>query len=90
MPASKAHNACMQYTVRQVPAELDRALRRRARREGKSLNEVTVEALREAVGLAEVRVKRRSLADLVGTWQEDPEFDAAVADQRRIDADLWK
>lgn len=80
----------MQYTVRQVPAELDRALRRRTRREGKSLNEVTIEALREAVGLTEVSVKRRSLSDLVGTWQEDPEFDGAIADQRRIDADLWK
>ena len=80
----------MQYTVRNVPIQVDRALRRRARREGKSLNEVTVEALREAAGLADVRVKKRLLGDLVGTWKEDPDFDAAVADQRRIDADLWK
>jgi hypothetical protein len=80
----------MQYTVRNVPADIDRALRRRARREGKSLNEVTVEALREAAGLADTRVRKRVLSDLVGTWQNDPEFDAALADQRHIDEGLWK
>jgi hypothetical protein len=80
----------MQYTVRNVPAEIDRALRRRARREGKSLNQVTVQALQEAAGLGAIPVKRRSLSDLVGTWRNDPEFDAAVADQRRIDPEMWK
>ena len=79
----------MQYTVRNVPAEVDRALRRRARREGKSLNEITVQALQEAAGLAAIVVKKRSLSDLVGTWLKDPEFDAAIADQRRIDPELW-
>ena len=34
----------MQYTVRGVSEAVDEALRRRARREGKSLNEVTIEA----------------------------------------------
>jgi plasmid stability protein len=80
----------MQYTVRNVPQEIDQALRRRARREGKSLNEITVEALREAAGLSETSIKRRSFGDLVGTWRKDPEFEAAIEAQRRIDADLWK
>ncbi len=35
----------MQYTVRKVPAALDKAIRGKARAEGKSLNEVAVEAL---------------------------------------------
>ncbi len=86
----KAHNACMQYTVRNVPAEVDRALKRRARREGKSLNAIALEALEGAAGLSPVGAKRRAFMDLVGTWKKDPEFEAAVADQRRIDADLWK
>ena len=80
----------MQYTVRNVPPDVDRALRRRARREGKSLNEITVEALRDAAGLASHLVRKRSLADVVGSWQEDAEFDAALLDQRRIDTGLWK
>jgi hypothetical protein len=34
--------------------------------------------------------KRRDLSDLAGTWVEDPEFDAALEDQRRIDWELWR
>jgi hypothetical protein len=32
----------------------------------------------------------RDLSDVVGTWQEDPEFDQAIADQDRIDERLWR
>lgn len=35
----------MQYTIRKVPSLVDVALRRRAREQGRSLNEVVVEAL---------------------------------------------
>ena len=28
--------------------------------------------------------------DLAGTWEEDPEFDRAIADQDSIDDELWK
>jgi hypothetical protein len=34
--------------------------------------------------------KKRDLSDLAGTWVEDPEFDAAMEDQRRIDWELWQ
>jgi plasmid stability protein len=34
--------------------------------------------------------KKRDLSDLAGTWVEDPEFDAALEDQRRIDWELWQ
>jgi hypothetical protein len=49
-----------------------------------------VAALAAAVGLAEVTVRQRDLSDLVGSWIADPELDAALADQRRIDEDLWR
>ena len=29
------------------------------------------------------------LDDLAGTWKDDPEFDAAIADQDRIEELLW-
>jgi len=80
----------MQYTLRNVPKELDRALRQRARRESRSLNEVALEAIAQGLGIADTPVVRRKLGDLAGTWQDDPEFDAALADQHRIDPDLWK
>jgi hypothetical protein len=79
----------MQYTLRNIPAALDRALRALARREGKSLNEVAVRALARAVGLGDMAVRQRDLGDLAGTWQEDPEFDAALEDHDRIDESLW-
>jgi plasmid stability protein len=80
----------MQYTLRNVPPALDRALRERARREGRSLNDVLLDALRLATGLAEPRVRHRSLNGIRGTWREDPEFDAAIADHDRVDDELWK
>jgi hypothetical protein len=68
-----------------VPASIDRALRRRARQESKSLNAVAVEALARGLELEAKPVEHADLDALVGTWQEDPAFDRAVADFERID-----
>ena len=80
----------MQYTIRNIPDYLDAALRSSARREGKSLNEVTVAALTRGAGLVERKRIKRDLSDIAGTWQEDPDFDSAIQDQHRIDEDLWQ
>jgi len=80
----------MQYTIRNIPESLDVALRERARQEDKSLNQVAVEALTSALGLGSESVRSRDLEDLAGTWEEDPEFDRAIADQDTIDDELWK
>ena len=79
----------MQYTLRNIPRAVDRALRSLARREGKSLNDVAIRALARALGVSEQPVQHRDLRDLAGTWQDDPEFDAALADSDRIDESLW-
>lgn len=78
-----------QYTLRNVPAGVDQALRRSARDQGKSLNQVAIETLERAVGIADPG-KKRDLSDLVGTWKDDPETAAALEDQRRIDPELWR
>ena len=80
----------MQYTIRNVPSQLDQALRQRAQDEAKSLNEVTIEALLSGTGLAGEPVRRLDLGDIVGTWVDDPEIDEALADQRQIDPELWQ
>lgn len=91
MPASGALGvAAMQYTLRNVPLKLDEALRLRARAERKSLNEVAIEALSEAVGLSGAPLRRRDLSDVRGTWVEDPAVEEALADQRKIDPELWR
>lgn len=88
--ACAAYNACMQYTIRGIPETVDAALRERARAAGKSLNEVAIEALTEGAGVSPTRRKRRNFDHIAGTWIEDKAFDEAIADQHRIDEDLWK
>ena len=80
----------MQYTIRNIPDALDVALRERARSEKKSLNQVAVETLARALGLGRRPAHHRDLEDLAGRWQDDPDFDRAIADQDQIDEDLWK
>ena len=79
-----------QYTIRKVPASVDRMLRERARTEGKSLNEAAIEALQAGLGLSEVPVEFDDLDDLIGTWQHDPDTDQALADQDVVDPELWR
>ena len=77
----------MQYTVRGVPAEVDRALRRKAAQKRQSLNQVVLDELkRAALGGA----RYADFSDLVGRWTPDPGFDEIVASQRQIDWDKWK
>lgn len=81
----------MQYTIRGVPPALDSALRARARAAGKSLNEAAVDALAEGAGIGTVAArKRRDLADIAGTWKADKAVESALADQDRVDEDLWR
>jgi len=60
MNACNAYNTCMQYTIRNVPNYLDAALRVSAREQGKSLNEVAIEALARGFGLARPSPPARS------------------------------
>jgi hypothetical protein len=80
----------MQYTIRNVPDFLDEALRRSAREQGKSLNEVAIEALARGAGFSERRCRQRDLSDIAGSWRKDAAFDASVAAQDTIDAELWR
>ena len=50
---------------------------------------MALEILENALGLAGEPIRRRDLDDVAGTWIDDPEVDAALEDQRRIDPELW-
>jgi len=80
----------IQYTLRNVPPVVDRALRRRAVRSAKSLNEVALEALALGAGLANETKERHDLDFLIGSWVEDPAVDHALADQRKVDEAIWR
>jgi hypothetical protein len=90
MPTLDSYSVGMQYTLRKVPREVDKALRRKAKLEGKSLNQVAVEALAKGANIDQPRQEFRNLDFAIGTWVEDPEFDKIIQEQRQIDPELWK
>lgn len=81
---------CMQYTIRNIPASVDAALRRQAKRQGKTLNEVAVAAIAEGLGVSVEHSRRRSVRDILGACPRDEQLDASLEDQRQIDPDLWR
>lgn len=87
--ACTAYNICVQYTIRNVPNALDELLRRAAQTQGKSLNEVTIEALARGAGLTGEPVRQRDCSDIAGTWRKDPIFDRALAAQDQVDEEMW-
>jgi len=90
MSACIAYNVCMQYTIRNVPNYLDAALRVSAQEQGKSLNEVAIEALARGFGMGDERVRQRDLSDIAGSWKRDPAFDRAIAAQDTVDEEMWR
>ena len=90
LQAYNAYNSCMQYTLRNVPPSLDEALRRTAREQRKSLNEVAIEALARGAGITGERCRQRDLTDIAGSWRKDPAFDRALAAQDLIDEEMWR
>lgn len=79
----------MQYTLRNVPPELDRALKARAKQVGKSVNQVAVDALARSMGQP---VRARSLRGMPGAWtkKDAADLDRFISEHRRIDEELWK
>ena len=90
LQALAAYNAGMQYTLRKIPLAVDRALRELARQQGKTLNQVAIDALALACGVTEATLRHRDLTGIAGSWVADPDLDAALEEQDRIDEDLWK
>lgn len=83
-------------TLRNLPPELAKAVRREAERKRTSVNKAVISLLESK---ADVRKKKRAgkvnhqeLDALAGSWtkNEAAEFDKALAAQRSIDPELWK
>jgi hypothetical protein len=81
-------------TLRGVPPELERIILKQAAESGDSLNRVAIALMEQGAGL-----KRKprpelhhDLDRLSGSWsaEEADAFDRDLAQQRRIDLELWK
>ena len=96
MPAYLYYNVGMrtddhiQYTIRNIPEELDKLLRKKAKEEDKSLNRIVIESLEKVLEVKETPVFYNDLDDLAGTWVSDPEFDKVIEAMDTIDPELWK
>lgn len=86
MKAGKHH----QYTIRSVPPEVDRVLRERAKREGKSLNDVALEALSRAAGTGNGEVIYRDVSDIAGSMKDDDfDWDGFLNEIRQVHPEDW-
>lgn len=80
-----------QITLRNLPEDLDREIRNRAKAEGLSLNRTIVRLLKEATGI-EIRKRKRDLSNLAGTWTETEaeDFESHVKIFEELDREIWK
>ncbi len=84
-----------QITIRGLSDAVARVVRRKAEKEGLSLNRSIVLILEEAAGqpgTARRKKRHHDLDHLVGAWnrRQAEAFDADLADQRRVEEELWK
>ena len=82
-------------TLRDLPPELGRFIRQKAKTERTSLNKTVRHLLESSVaGPAETRTGalHHDLDRLAGRWskEEAAEFDAFLSGERKIDPELWK
>jgi hypothetical protein len=81
-------------TVRNLPPNVARAVRDKAKRERLSLNKAVVKLLEEATGGAPDHrpVSHDDLDRFFGTWtrKEANVFDAALRELREIDPEMWR
>jgi len=80
-------------TLRNIPPEVQRAIRAKAKELGISMNRAVLELLQERIGKSRKRgTKYTDLDHLFGAWSqaEADEFDQALAEQRRIYPEDWR
>jgi len=81
-------------TLRNIPPDVARTIRKRAAEEKTSLNKVVISLLQENIsGPGKVgKVKHTDLDRFFGTWTREDyeEFEKALAEQRQIDPEMWK
>jgi hypothetical protein len=82
-------------TLRNIPPELARLIRRKASERRTSINKAVIALLEESAGTRgkeKVQPLHHDLDALAGSWtkEEAVEFGKALGFQRAIDPELWK
>lgn len=85
-----------QITLRGIPVEIERMIKKEAEKKGLSLNKAFISLVEKATGTKQKMQKRKSmhhdLDHLCGVWtkRDAEEFTQNVEFQRTIDEGLWK
>jgi hypothetical protein len=81
-------------SLRNIPPEVENAIRAKARQKKISVNRAVIELLEERVGILKERRKtvHDDLDELAGVWsaREAKAFQQVVEIARQIDKDLWR
>jgi len=82
-------NIIKQYTLRNIPKEVDLELKRKTQESGKSFNQVAVEAL--AIGCNKSFRYKLDLSDIIGTLSDEEAYliEEEIKRQHQIDPSLW-
>ena len=81
-------------TIRGVEPEVAEKLKLTAAQQGKSVNQLTIEIIKERLGMQKEKKHTRvynDLDELFGQWDkaEFKEINDKIAKERRIDPELW-
>jgi predicted DNA-binding protein len=82
-------------TIRGIEPEVSERLKTLSAKQNKSMNQITVEIIKEGLGLAKEKKFTRvydDLDDLFGRWSDDEyqEISAKISEERQIDSELWR
>lgn len=82
----------LQYTIRNVPEAVDKVIRNRVKREGKSFNAVVLDTLMmQTLGSTDVEKASEAIfARLFGANTLDSNFDLAIEEQSKVDEKIWR
>jgi len=85
-----------QLTIRRIPVEIEKIIKKEAEKKGLSLNKALILLLEKATGMKGKENKKKApyhdLDHLSGVWskEESETFEKNLQSQREIDEDLWK
>ena len=82
-------------TIRGVEQEVAEKLKAKATKQGKSVNQLTIDIIKESLGFSKEKKYSREyddLDDLLGRWSEAEfqKIQGKINRERQVDPELWK
>lgn len=81
-----------QITIRGIEPEIEQKIRRIAKDNGQSINQVLKEIIQKEFGMGKLKPRASSLKQQAGGWspKEAAEFEFSIKSCEQIDEDMWR